>query len=88
MKEEYIPFGDEWVAEVMKARKADIVAMYRKCCIENLRMAEQPVSITYDKVNNIIDEMIKANPMMDDSESNGYHYALTELKKILASNEK
>ena len=32
--ENYTPYGDEWKKEVMKHRKADIVDMLRKVCME------------------------------------------------------
>ena len=34
---EYVPFGDEWRAEVMKMRKADIIEMLRKSLIQNVQ---------------------------------------------------
>ena len=35
MKEkEYVPFGDEWKAEMMKMKKADLIDMYKKAMIE------------------------------------------------------
>jgi len=32
---EYVPFGDEWRAEVMKMRKADIIEILRKALTQN-----------------------------------------------------
>ena len=37
--ENYIPFGEEWKAELMKMKKIHIIAMYRSLC---LTLQEQP----------------------------------------------
>lgn len=39
--EYYVPFGKEWEKSVMRIRKATIVKMYRKACIEKLRLEEK-----------------------------------------------
>lgn len=40
-QEDYIPFGEEWEKSVMRITKATIVKMYRKVCIEKLRLEEK-----------------------------------------------
>lgn len=40
-EEYYEPFGKEWEKSVMRIRKATIVKMYRKVCIEKLRLEEK-----------------------------------------------
>ncbi len=39
--ENYIPFGDEWEKAVMKLTKATIVKMYKKVCIEKLKLEDK-----------------------------------------------
>ena len=38
---EYSPFGDEWTAEILKNRKADIVFMFKFVAQENMKMKEE-----------------------------------------------
>ena len=39
--EKYIPFGDEWEKAVMKLTKATIVKLYKKVCIEKLKLEDK-----------------------------------------------
>lgn len=39
--ENYIPFGDEWEKAVMKLTKATIVKLYKKVCIEKLKLEDK-----------------------------------------------
>lgn len=40
-EEYYEPFGEEWEKSVMRIPKATIVKMFRKVCIEKLRLEEK-----------------------------------------------
>ena len=35
MDKEFVPFGEEWEAEVMKLPKKVIIGLYRNVCLEN-----------------------------------------------------
>lgn len=37
----YVPFGDEWVLEIMRMKKAHIVEMLIEVCKENVRLRQQ-----------------------------------------------
>ena len=39
--ENYIPFGEEWKKAVMKLTKATIVKLYKKVCIEKLKLEDK-----------------------------------------------
>ena len=39
--ENYIPFGDEWEKAVMKLTKATLVKLYKKVCIEKLKLEDK-----------------------------------------------
>lgn len=40
-QEEYIPFGEEWVKEVRKFSKEELINQYRNVCIELQNQREQ-----------------------------------------------
>lgn len=36
-RENYVPFGEEWEAELLKLPKKQLVAMYRNACIQRIQ---------------------------------------------------
>lgn len=39
--DEYLAFGEEWVKEVMKLRKKDLIEQYKRVCLENQKLKKE-----------------------------------------------
>ena len=82
MDKEFVPFGEEWEAEVMKLPKKVIIGLYRNVCLENnknipLDAEVKPACETLK----IIDEMIRE--WEESTFDISVKQALTELKRRL-----
>jgi hypothetical protein len=75
----YVPYGNEWVKEMMKLKKADIIEMFKNKCSENKALiiklersmaTKQPTenakcAIFNVKVRYLLIEWLNGNPIID-----------------------
>lgn len=57
----FFPFGDEWKKSILKCKKIDIVNMFARCGMENIK-----INMLLDSMKERIDELEKENEQIKD----------------------
>lgn len=78
-EKEYTPFGEEWIKEVMKLPKRELVEFFKNKCKENAKLKEQNKDLceSLDIMNNRESELLDQIEKMKCCQ-NCQHCGLTE----------